>query len=146
MNYELSRNEYISSSIEQQIAAIYMAVGIGESYHPDQIRRSYKNSAFYVFVKRDNLVIGTARVLSDDHETSWIAEIAVLPRYQRQGIGTAMMDAILAKYAHTAIYVDAVRGKNERFFSVNGIRPRQLLVSCARAPSLLAGQHRSGTH
>ncbi len=44
--------------------------------------------------------MGLIRVVGDGHTVILIQDILVCPQYQRQGIGTKLIQAVLKKYAH----------------------------------------------
>lgn len=76
---------------------------------------------------------GMVRVFSDDTFVTYIAEICVAPDLQRQGIGTALMKAVVDRFQHTAIFADAFVGC-EKTFAEAGITPKPKLIACSRAP------------
>lgn len=68
--------------------------------HPDQIKTGLKNSAFIVAAQDGELTVGMARIVSDGGYVFFIADVLVLPEYQHNGIGKAMMEKIMA-YIHS---------------------------------------------
>ena len=69
--------------------------------HPRQIETGLKSSAFIIAAKDGDTAVGMARVVSDGGYVVFIADVIVLPEYQRKGIGKAMMGKIM----------DYIRGK-----------------------------------
>ena len=56
-----------------------------------QIAASLKNSAFFVAAKLGDRPIGITRVVSAGGYIAYIADVIVLPEYQRMGIGKTMV-------------------------------------------------------
>ena len=48
----------------------------------------------------DEKLLGIIRVVGDGHSIIFIQDILILPEYQHQGIGTALIQAILEMYSH----------------------------------------------
>ena len=63
--------------------------------HPTQAEIGLKNSAYIVAAKDGETTVGTARVVSDGGHIAFIADVVVLPEYQRKGIGKAMMMMVM---------------------------------------------------
>ncbi|WP_342303729.1 GNAT family N-acetyltransferase [Methanolobus sp. ZRKC5] len=59
------------------------------------ICKSLKNSNYCVCAIEDGKVIGMSRVVGDYSFIFFVADVIVLPRYQNQGIGTALMERIM---------------------------------------------------
>lgn len=69
-------------------------VGWG-TYTLDVIDRFLPNTLFCVCACLDGRVIGMARVIGDGGLVHYIQDVIVEPPYQRQGIGTCLMDRIM---------------------------------------------------
>ena len=65
------------------------------SKHPDQIKTGLANSAFIIAAKDGEIAVGMARIVSDGGYVYFIADVLVLPEYQRKGLGTVMMRKIM---------------------------------------------------
>ena len=121
------------------VARLYESVGFGTV--TDYLQDSNVAAAFlapgscrYFALDGDNNLVGLARVLTDGGMCSWIAELCVKPEWRNRGIGSRLLELIIEKSGHTAIYVDALTGA-ERFFAKHGVKPRASLVACSRAGS-----------
>ena len=77
------------------------AVGWGV---PDSaaISTSLQNTLFGVCVESEGQCIGCGRVVGDGSLVFHVQDIIVLPEYQRKGVGTMIMDAIMAYIHRTA--------------------------------------------
>jgi len=70
------------------------AVGWAEIREP-QAEKGLQNSAFKIAATDNSLTVGMARLISDGGYVSYIADVVVMPEYQKLGIGKAMVSAIL---------------------------------------------------
>ncbi len=112
------------------IVELYNSIGWGP-VTSEQIAAAYANTFYYILVEANGRVIGCLRAFSDDVYISWIAEIAVAASCQRQGIGRAMIQALDKRFAHTAVYVEALYDSSSFFYKC-GIVPRSSLTACSR--------------
>lgn len=60
----------------------------------EDTERAFKHSYISVFIFHKDLLIGTGRALSDGVYQAAIYDIAVLPEYQKKGIGKIIMDEL----------------------------------------------------
>lgn len=108
------------------IAALYRAVGWGSPGTMQEIRELYEFSSYTLLVQDGEQVIGLLRAESETAQTTWLAEIAVLPGFQSRGVGRLLMARFLADHPQRTLYTDATEGVEE-FFLRHGIalrRPR----------------------
>ena len=73
-----------------------------------------RNSLFSVCVIYKNEVIGCGRVVGDGGIYFYIQDIIVLPKFQRQGIGKRIMDAVmsyLSSHAHSNAFIGLMAAK-----------------------------------
>lgn len=121
----------------ESIADLYESVGFGTAdlYKNDREFETALTSApstnFFALTEQKELV-GMSRIFSDDKICTWIAELCVRPEWQRNGIGSKLMQMIISRFGHTAIYVDAFLG-SENFYIRHGIKPKTKLIACSRA-------------
>lgn len=109
-----------------EIAALYRAVGWGSPGTTQEIRELYEFSSYTLLVQDGEQVIGLLRAESETAQTTWLAEIAVLPGFQSRGVGHLLMARFLADHPQRTLYTDATEGVEE-FFLRHGIalrRPR----------------------
>lgn len=108
------------------IAALYRAVGWGSPGTMQEIRELYEFSSYTLLAQDGEQVIGLLRAESETAQTTWLAEIAVLPGFQSRGVGRLLMARFLADHLQRTLYTDATEGV-EGFFLRHGIalrRPR----------------------
>lgn len=95
---------------------------VGMAYHePDVHRKAFENSHTAVFVYDGDQLVGFARAISDDAYQAAVYDMAVVPEYQRQGIGTTIMKHILNRVRHCNVILYAGVGK-ELFYEKIGLR------------------------
>lgn len=118
-----------------ELASLYGRCGWGSEseYNLQQLQSAHEATVFAIAVfNQQRQLVGYARVFSDNFTyITWVAEILVAPEYRRQGVGTAIMNQILLKAHHTAIYAEIFSG-TEHFFNKFGITAKQKLVACSR--------------
>jgi predicted GNAT family acetyltransferase len=61
------------------------------------LRRSFENSQQVAFARDGDHVIGMARLLSDGVCNAYLIDVWTLTSYRRQGIASAMIDALAAE-------------------------------------------------
>jgi len=81
----------------------------------------------------ENRLVGYARALTDQDSVTWLAEILVDPDCRKLGIGTRLMNEIVARTRHTAFYTNIFTG-TEDFFKKFSLIPRPMLVAVSRKP------------
>lgn len=68
-------------------------------YDLENIARSLPRSVYCLCALVDGQLVGMARIVGDGGLVCYIQDVCVLPAHQRQGIGTQLMDGIMA-YLH----------------------------------------------
>ena len=90
-----------SNYSEAEILPLYESVGwVFYCKHPDIVAQAYANSLCILAAYEDEKLVGLIRCVGDGHTIVFIQDILVYPEYQRRGIGTALMKAVLEKYSH----------------------------------------------
>ncbi|WP_236201272.1 GNAT family N-acetyltransferase [Pseudomonas pseudonitroreducens] len=120
------QNPPLSNAQCASIAALYRAVGWGSPGTTAELRDLYEYSSYFLLALDGEQVVGLLRAESETAQTTWLAEIAVLPRLQLRGTGLALMARFLADHPDRTLYTDATEGVEE-FFLRHGIalrRPR----------------------
>lgn len=84
-----------------ELLSLYGSVGwTNYTQKPDMLAEAYRRSLLAVAAYEDEKLVGVIRVVGDGCSIIFIQDILVLPEYQRRGIGTALMRAVLERYSH----------------------------------------------
>ncbi len=84
---------------EKEILALYDSVGwTAYTSDPETLRRGFENSLLTLAAYESEALAGLVRVVGDGYTVVFIQDILVFPKYQRRGIGSALLGAVLDKY------------------------------------------------
>ena len=118
---------------EAEILPLYKAVGWSNYYeHPEMLKKAYAGSLCTLAAYEDETLTGIIRCVGDGYSILFIQDILVYPEYQRRGIGTALMKAVLEKYPHT-YQIELATDNTEKtisFYKSLGFRPMQDIGCC----------------
>ena len=104
-----------------ELSALYKAAPLGNK-SPAWLQSAFTNSMFRSFAYEDGVLIGAGRALADGVDCSYICDVAVLPRYQGQGVGRDIIARLIAQSkGHRKIILYSVPGK-EAFYKKLGFR------------------------
>ncbi len=85
---------------EKEILDLYTAVGwTAYTGDPEALRRGYENSLLVLGAYEGGKLAGIIRAVGDGATVVFIQDILVFPEQQRKGIGSALLQAVLDKYA-----------------------------------------------
>jgi len=90
-------------------------------YEPDMHRKAFEASHTTVFVYHAGQLIGFGRAISDGAYQAAIYDCAVLPEFQKKGIGTIILNSILSRISNCNVILYATPGK-EGFYQKLGFR------------------------
>ena len=86
---------------ECEILPLYESVGWSfYCKHPDVLEQAFAGSLCILAAYEDDRPVGLIRSVGDGHTILFIQDLLIYPEYQRRGIGTALMKAMLDRYAH----------------------------------------------
>lgn len=108
----------------EQLIELYENVGwISYTDKPSKLDNALKNSLFNIGVFDDDELIGLIRVVGDDASIIYIQDILVKEKYQGIGIGTYLLQAVLAKYKHIrqVVLMTDNTEKTKSFYEKNGM-------------------------
>lgn len=86
---------------ETEVLRLYASVGwTAYTDHPEALRQGFENSMLTLAAYEGEQLLGLIRTVGDGHTIVFVQDILVFPEYQRKGIGTALLQAILDRYSH----------------------------------------------
>lgn len=101
---------------------------VGWRPHPeDAIAKALPNTLYCICAYVDDELAGMARVIGDQGLAYYVQDVIVIPAYQHQGIGTQMMDRIMAylyQSSQTATFGLMAAGGKEAFYEKYGFTRR----------------------
>ncbi len=109
------------------VAAVYQAT-LGPE-QPAQLARTWAKSYATVLAFAGQRLVGAARAISDGEREALIVGVAVLPDFQRQGIGTAMMQALAKDLERTAMLLTCQDDENVPFYRSLGFRTHKRVMA-----------------
>jgi ribosomal protein S18 acetylase RimI-like enzyme len=114
MEYECSGVDW--TAVAETLKCVGMAYDA-----PDVHRRAFEASHTTVFVYLADRLIGFGRAISDGVYQAAVYDVAVLPEFQRQGIGTTIIQKILGRLPQCNVILYSAPGK-EAFYTTIGFR------------------------
>ena len=84
---------------EEEILRLYTEVG-WTAYTKDMsaLEQGYKHSSLVLSAYENEELLGIVRAVGDGHTIVFVQDILVFPEKQRQGVGTALLKAVLDRY------------------------------------------------
>lgn len=105
---------YVDKNIKAaEIVDLYISAGWGKAvdYKELSLQILIRNTSSFVYARNDQgLLIGFVRILSDFVITTYVTEIIVRPDYQKNGVGTELMEKVKFIFKNTGIYFDTLEG------------------------------------
>ena len=103
------------------LSDLYRQTPLGHK-EPSDIEIAFTNSRFRCFVFEQERLVGVGRALADGADCSYICDVAVLPEYQRMGIGKSIVSKLVdLSKKHKKIILYACPGK-ESFYQKLGFK------------------------
>ncbi len=84
---------------KEEILRLYTEVG-WTAYTKDMsaLEQGYKHSLLVLSAYENEELLGIVRAVGDGHTIVFVQDILVFPEKQRQGVGTALLKAVLDRY------------------------------------------------
>lgn len=84
-----------------EILPLYEGVGwTNYTRSPAILEQSYRHSLCALGAYEDDALIGIIRAVGDGYSSLLIQDLIVLPAYQRKGVGTRLVRALMDAYPH----------------------------------------------
>lgn len=85
---------------EAEILGLYASVGwTAYTDDPAALRNGFANSLLALAAYEEAALAGLIRVVGDGHTIVFVQDILVRPQFQRRGIGSVLLQAVLNRYA-----------------------------------------------
>ena len=85
---------------EAEIRGLYASVGwTAYTDDPAALRNGFANSLLTLAAYEEAALAGLIRVVGDGHTIVFVQDILVRPQFQRRGIGSVLLQAVLNRYA-----------------------------------------------
>ena len=98
----------------EDVLHLYQAVGWTNYTHQPQMLEQALSHSLVIYLALDgDAVVGLIRLVGDGFSSVFVQDLIVLPSYQRQGIGSALMKEALGDYKD-AYQVQLVTEETER--------------------------------
>lgn len=107
--FDILNNDSFSAD---ELKELFSSVGWAQSLSAEDLNKAMNNSSHYVIARSDGRLVGFARSMDDDTWSANIDCMVVHQSYQRQGIGTALLNALLKQLSHLQ-YISAMPNSSE---------------------------------
>lgn len=121
--------EYFYNGSEEQLAqltALYESVGwTNYTQSPAMLREAYRHSLLTLAALDGQRLAGILRAVGDGASIVFVQDLLVLPAYQRRGLGTWLMRALMQRYPQVyqlELMTDDTE-KNTAFYRSLGLTP-----------------------
>lgn len=95
MSVAVSLNDSLS---DEEVLALYKANAWSSAEKPQQLLAALRNSHALVTARIAGRLVGLGNAISDGHLVVYFPHMLVHPEFQRQGVGRAMMGAMMERY------------------------------------------------
>ena len=103
----------------EDLERLFLSVNWNSGKYPDRLYESIRNSTYRIFAYDDDKLIGLVTALSDECINLFISYLVIDPKYQKQGIGTELLNRITSKKEFNRIQL-ITEDKDKDFYIKNG--------------------------
>ena len=118
---------------EAEILRLYASVGwIAYTEAPDVLRRGFAQSLLTLAAWEDKTLQGLVRVVGDGMTIVYVQDLLVRPEAQRKGVGSALLHAVLERYAavRQIVLVTDNTPETRAFYQSIGLQELSALGCC----------------
>ena len=109
------------------LAEVYRLAPLG-TYDPEHLQRAYEESQICCFVYHGTQLIAAGRALSDGEYFAFICDIVVLPEFQRQGIGTRIVNALSERSTAEKVLLACVIGQEDFYRKLGFLKHKSVMA------------------
>lgn len=85
--------------VESEVMSLYKSVGWSAyTDNPEVLKKGFENSMLILAAYEGEELLGLIRCVGDGETIVFVQDILVFPKYQRRGIGSELLRAVLEKY------------------------------------------------
>ena len=117
------------------ISAILQEVGMA-FYSPNIHQQAFEASYVKVFIYSGNQLVGFGRAISDGFYQAAIYDVAVIPAFQKKGIGSFILKSLINQLSGCNILLYATPGV-EQFYTELGFRQMKTGMALFTATELM---------
>lgn len=104
---------------KEDLKELYLSVNWSSGKYPEKLYKSIKNSTYKVFAYDNEKLVGLVTGLSDNCINLFISYLVVNPEYQKQKIGSTLLNMITSKKKFNRIQL-ITESKDKEFYIKNG--------------------------
>ncbi len=118
---------------EEEILSLYRSVGwTAYTDQPERLRLGFEGSLSVLAAYEGERLLGIVRAVGDGQTVVLIQDILVFPQFQRRGVGSALLEAMLTRYRDVRqieLFTDDTPG-TLAFYKSMGLRECSELGCC----------------
>lgn len=96
--------------LTQLYGEVGLVAGYGKAKNTMRIRQAFEASGRVVTAWIEGILVGAGRMITDNVCYAYIADVAVLPSYQKKGIGKGLMAQLLKDTTHMSVQLWPTKG------------------------------------
>ena len=99
---------------EDEILKLYASVGwTAYTKDPEALKNGFAHSLLVLAAYEDDALLGIVRAVGDGYTIVFIQDLLVDPAYQRKGVGSTLLKAVLERFPHVR-QIELVTDDTER--------------------------------
>ncbi|MDH5180109.1 MAG: GNAT family N-acetyltransferase [Gammaproteobacteria bacterium] len=117
-----------------ELPPLFKATGLGNRSDAE-IEAAFKNSRYIAAIYREDKLIGAGRAFGDEVDCAVICDLVVLPEEQTKGLGSLLLNNLVAQVSHhLRVILYAVPGKEGFYKKHNFHTMKTARMTSAKLP------------
>ena len=106
--------KYSEQSVDwDELSHLYKVAPLGDK-KPEDLKVAFSNSMYKCFLFKKGDLVGVGRALADGVDCSYICDVAILPSYQKLGLGKSIISKLVElSKGHKKIILYSYPGKED---------------------------------